>query len=157
MSPSTTFNVAARASETGETPIALLTIDHETFTQPIRVSSDQVDTVSRGNTFLAYPFAFQLPDDKPGEISQVQIQIGNVDKQLISNLRSVQDDQVSLLLELVLSGHPDLVEGGPFGFSLLDVRYNALTISGTFGYEDFLNTVLPAHDITPANVPGTFA
>ncbi len=54
---------ALYAEESGETLIILLTLTHPTWPTPIRVTSDSVDTSSRGLTFTAFPFDITLPND----------------------------------------------------------------------------------------------
>lgn len=151
---STPMRAAAFAQETGEAPLVLLTIDHPDLAAPIRVTSDAVDTVSRSETYVAFPFRVALPDDTE-EAARAQLEIDNVDRQIVQALRSIASPP-TVRLEVVLASTPDLVEAGPFDFQLEEARYDALVVSGELAFEPVLDLAVPGDSMSPGLFPGLF-
>jgi hypothetical protein len=152
---STAARQAMFAAETEQVFLLLLTIAHADLAETIRVAHNSQDVVSRGETYLAYPFRIELPADRDDQVAQVQLSIDNVDRQIVQAVRSLSGSP-SVTLEVVLASSPDLLEAGPFEFSLLDAGYDALTVTGTLGYEDVLNEPYPGDSFTPNLFPGMF-
>ena len=85
--------------------ILLITLTHPTLSEPVRVSSDptqflQLDpetqepvygTVSGGEQFFAYPFAFTLPDQPESADSTVKasFRVDNVTRQYTAIIRNM--------------------------------------------------------------------
>ena len=152
-SVSTVFKSAAFAQETGEALIVLVTIDHADLAAPIRVCSNSADVVSRGDTFLAFPFEITLPDDVEGQGPRASLIIDAVDQSIVQAVRSI-DSAPSVLMEVVLGSDTDTIEGTWPGFQMREVAYDVLTVSGQILQEDFLMEPYPAGRITPADFPG---
>lgn len=150
-----TARQAVHAAETGEAFLVLLTIDHADLAAPIRVSSDGVDTVSRGETFAAFPFRLTLPEDSDDRPPRARLQIDNVDRQIVQALRQVSGPP-SVLMEIVLASDPETVEAAFPDFTLQSAQYDALVVSGELGLESFLREPFPAQRFTPAGFPGLF-
>lgn len=155
---------AMYVQETGEEPVILLTINHESFTQPLRCVSFVRDVVSRGNTFKAYPFEFQLPDDRDDQVTSARLSIDNIGEieledgtktTMTAMIRQIQTAP-EVTVEIVLASTPDVVEAGPYWFMLRDITYDAMTISGEMAWEDVLNQEFPGDTFTPATAPGLF-
>ncbi len=145
--------------QTGEAWIVLLTIDHASLTTPIRVGSDGVDTVSRGSTFIAFPFRLVLPNETPDELPRAQIQIDNVDRQIVEALRLTAGTAQgpSVLMEIVRAANPDTVEGSWPDFRLDNAAYDALVVSGELKMDLLEREPYPADSYTPSTAPGVFA
>ena len=145
--------------QTGEAWLVLLTIDHASLTTPIRVGSDAVDTVSRGNTYIAFPFRLVLPNEAPDELPRARIQIDNVDRQIVEALRlSAGTAQgPSVLMEIVRADDPDTVEGSWPDFRLDNATFDALLVSGDLKMDILEREPYPADSYTPATAPGVFA
>ena len=146
---------AGYAQETGEAPLVLLTIDHPDLTAPIRVTSDAVDTISRLETYIAFPFRVTLPDDTE-EAARSRLEIDNVDRQIVAAVRAVSSPP-SVTIEVVLASSPDLVEAGPFDFELEEARYDVLVVSGELAFEPILDLAVPGDVMSPGLFPGLFA
>lgn len=144
---------ALYAQETGEVFLLLLTIDHTSLAAPIRVVNNTVDVISRGLTFLAFPFEITLPDDDAETLSGARLTISNVDRQIVQAVRSISGAP-SVLLEVIMASAPDTVEAGPFDFTLRQAQYDAQSVSGALVFEDILNMAIPAHTMTPQLFPG---
>jgi Domain of unknown function (DUF1833) len=155
VSVSTAFKQAAFAAQTGQIPLWLLTIEAESG-EPMRLVNNTQNVTSRGQTFIAFPFQIHAPDDREDQLPQVQLAIDNVDRSIVAWARTVLQAP-TLALELVLAGTPDVVEAGPFHFTLRDVTYDALVVTGTLAFENILGEPFPQYSFTPNYFPGIFA
>jgi hypothetical protein len=146
---------AILARETAEVFLVCLTISGPGLDTLRAVNNTQPIVRSMG-TFHPYPFEAVLPEDTDSASPQVQLRVDNVDLQVTRALREYQGVP-QCTLEVVLASNPDVVEVGPFEFSILAAEYDALVITATLGYEeDFLNQAVPAQTYTPSNSPGMF-
>ena len=171
MTVSVNFRRAAYDPETGRFPIALITIDHDDLTTPIRISTDPTQrltgegyttdadvvygTISRGKTFIFCPVRLKLPDDTPEGPGEMQIEIDNVHQQYTETIREIHSPP-TFNVELVLDDDPDTVEAQWPEYELRHVQYNESTITGTLKMESFTAEPFPAGSFTPAQFPGLF-
>jgi len=137
------------AQETGEVWLALLEISHSSFST-LRFVNNNEDITHGGNTYTAYPFKIVLSSESGEEISRASLEIDNIDRSIIQELRQIATAP-TMTVKIVMASSPDTVEAGPFNFSLKDVKYNASTIKGTLGYEDILDEAWPSTLYTPQN------
>lgn len=152
---STAAKQAIFAQETAQAALCLLTITGTGIGVPLRFVNNQVDVVSRGNSYLGVAFMVSLPDERDDSPARVTISLDNVDRALVSAIRTLTVAP-TITLEVVFSAALDTVEAGPFAFTLRNVDYTADTISGELRFEDFLNESFPADSFTPNNFPGLF-
>ena len=144
---------SAFAHETAEAWLVLLTISHDDLTEPIRVVNNEVDIVSRGNTFVAYAFEPILPTDAPDRAPEARLRLDNVSRELIEHIRSIQSPP-SVTFEVIRSTAPDVVEKSWTGFELRDVRWDAREINGRLAQRDILTEAYPADIFSPAQFRG---
>lgn len=149
---------ALLASETGEAIHTLIKIDHDELPEPIRVTSDAVETVSNGEVFQAFPFQVTLPDESEERPPTVRLIIDNVAREIVTAARSIIASGVAadVTLEVVFESDTNTVEAGPFNFKLRNVTYDVLTVEGDLLPEDHLNEPFPGDRITPSRFPGVF-
>jgi hypothetical protein len=153
LSPTAAQAVLAR--ETGEVFLVLLKIEHPSIT-PIRIVNNTETVVITDGTYNPYPFEAVLPDDTDNPSPLVQLRIDNCDRAVIEQIRSIVGVP-TCTMSVVLASNPNVVEVGPFVFSILHADYDALTINARIGYEeDFLNQAVPAQSYTPTNSQGLF-
>lgn len=150
------FEEAAFAPETGEAVLALLTMDHPNLSDPLRFTSDAQMTTSRGNDYLAYPFDIVLPSEEEEEVSSVQLQIDNVDREIVKQVRGLSGP-LDVTLEVVLASDPDNVQVGPIDFELSKVTYNRLVVKGKLSFENLKQEAFPKDRFTPEDFPGLFS
>lgn len=143
------------SSGTGEAFLVLLTLDHSSMTAPIRVTSDAVETISRGDSFIAFPFDLLIPDDTENASPRARLIIDNVDRAIVAAIRNITSAP-SILIEIVQASNPDTVEASFPDFKLTNVNYDALTVSGDLTVEDFTAEPWPCAIFSPANFPGMF-
>lgn len=162
---SSAFTSAINGQETGEVVIALLTITHPDMSSPLYLSSDPTvrisddpllyATASRSNSYIFLPFTFTLPDDKSDSTPRVEIVFDNINRQMISLLRSISSPP-SVLMEVVLASSPDLVEISLPSMILSDVTMSDTTISASLVTDHLINEPFPAGAFTPGYFPGLF-
>lgn len=153
---------AVYEQETEKEFVTLIQIDHDTFDAPLRVCDHKDDLEhsacsSDGATklFRFAPFEVNLPTSPEDETVKSVISITNVDRRVIEAVRRAVST-VDVTLHVVLSDDEDAVEAGPWVFQLREVTYDAITVSGTLMYEDWLNEPSPAYNFTPDIFPALF-
>ncbi len=146
---------ALYASETAEVFLILLTLNHESLSVPIRVTSDSIETTSRENTFVAFPFELVLPDDQDNASPRAKLVIDNIDRQIVQAIRTMSSAP-KVLIEIVRAESPDTVEAQFVDFKLTDVFYDAHHVEGVLTIEDFTAEPFPAATFSPSLFPGLF-
>ena len=163
------FRQAAYAPETGFFPICLITIDHASLAEPIRLSTDPTarieehttstdvvyGTVSREETFLFFPIRIKLPDDTDSGMGQITLEIDNVHRVYTETIRSIYTPPV-VKVEVVMSNTLDTVEVQWPQFYLTEIMYNASVISGVLRADMLEKEPFPAGTFSPAYFPGVF-
>jgi hypothetical protein len=150
-----TLRAAINASATDQVILVLLTMAHPSLASTQRFVNNWTNVVSRGETFVAFPFDVTLPDDRDDEIVRIRLVIDNVDRAITAAIRSITSPP-TFSLEVVRAAAPDTVEAGPFSCTLRNVQYDALTVSGDLTFEDILDEPYPQWAFTPAHFPGLF-
>jgi len=146
---------AIYSQESGDAFIILLTIDHPSLAVPIRVSGDAVDTISRENNFIAFPFEITLPDDVENSSPRARLVIDNVDRQIVKTIREISSS-ADVLIEIVRAVEPNVVEAQFANFKLTNVTYDAFKVEGDLTIEDFTAEPFPAAIFSPSLFPGIF-
>lgn len=150
---SATAAASALAAQTAEVWLACLTISGSGL-PTFRIVTDNVPLERSVGTFQPYPFEADLPDDVERTAGTVDIRICNVDRE-VTRLLKEYGGIPQARLEIVLASQPDIVEVGPFDFSVLAAEADELTISLKLGHnEDLLNQRVPAQSYNPSNSPG---
>ena len=157
-------NVALEAlfnQETAESFVPLVLLNHPNMTEPFRVAGSRTDVITNdvlgfNQTYYAYPFSIQLPDEKEDRPPEVSIIIDNIDKRLVDFLRTPTQGSPTVTLTVVLESSPTTIEAGPFEFTLRSVGWDRLTIRGVLSYEQILDEPYPAGTFNPAEFPGLF-
>lgn len=152
---STTFRNALMAQETVQVYLILLEIDDDSLVNPIRVVNNYASVSSGGNTYTAFPFSINLPDDTGDELPDVKLTIDNCARELTAAVRAITGIP-TLNLSVVLASSPDTIEVGPLPFSMRDIVVGAATITATLIGEDILNQKYPKDSMTPQLFPGLF-
>ena len=146
---------ALTTQETGEVFLLLITIAHPNLVPSLYFVNNTVDVISRGNTYLGWPFQISLPEERDDALPTVQLQIDNVDRRIMEGIRALTTAP-TVTVEVILASSPDTVDAGPFNFTLRGVDYTALVITGTLAPEDVLNEPAMQYAFTPARTPGLF-
>lgn len=169
MNVSLNLRQAAYASETPRVPIFLMTIEHDTLPEPLRISSDPTQrieelttdfevaygTVSRGDTYIFFPVRLKLPDDADEGSGTMEIEIDNVHRTLTETIRNIFTPCV-FKTEIVMDNTLDVVEVSWPEFELINISYNASVISGTLKAETLEREPFPSGKFCPSYFPGLF-
>lgn len=150
---SATANASLAAQQTGEVWLVLLTIAGSGFTT-IRVANNTEDVVSRGNTFIGFPFEIELPGQDPESPSSARLRIDNIDKRVIEAIRTIQTPP-TVTIEVILASAPDTVEIAFTDLSLRGAQYDVNSVRAELVYETIFTEPVTCN-ITPNRLPGLF-
>jgi hypothetical protein len=150
------FTASIDAPETGEVYLKLLTISHPQLPQPFRLVDNWTSIVSRGNTYLAFPFEIPEPDTDPEQLPSTQLTIDGVD-QTVGDLIESLSTPMMATVEYVIASDPDTVLASFPGLTVRDVEHEGTQMTGRLEWEDLLNEPSPSDLKTPKNLPGAFA
>lgn len=156
VSPSALQSMFAR--ETDEPWLICLRISHPDLAQTYRIVDNTQPVVRTDGTYQPYSFAIHLPAQVEGQVPQVNILVDNIDLEVSRAIRNLVG-RPKVEFEVVLASQPNVLEAGPYDFSLLNATVNALVITGTLGYEEnVLNQAFPSEDdqYNPINSPGLY-
>lgn len=144
---------AILARETDEVFLACLTI---TAGETMRLVNNSEPIQRARGLYLPYAFDAKQPEDTESANPSVTVTIDNVDREVTRLIREYNGIP-TCDIEWIIASEPDEVQCGPFSFSVLEARYDAMVISINLGYEeDFLNQAVPAQTYSPTNSPGLF-
>ena len=152
---STIARRATFAHETGEVFLLLLTIEHPSLAAPIRVVNNLVNIVSNGDTYTAFPFTSQLPNEQEDQPPKMRLVIDNVDRSIIISIRGLTSPP-TIRLDVCLASQPDVLEASFPGFRLLGATYDALTVEGDLTLDDIVLEPFPEGSFTPQHFSGLF-
>jgi hypothetical protein len=118
----------------------------------IRVVNNYEDVVSRGDTFMAYPFALALPADDGEAMPELMLNIDNVDQRLVKAIRELLEPP-DVTFEMVLSSAPDTVER-TIDFLRADfVSYDAMGIQMRLRPNSIMGRNFPTSRYLPGRYP----
>lgn len=143
------------AQETDEVFLPLLTINHESLEEPIRVVRNTENVTSRGHDYIALPFDITLPTDDGETLPVANLQIDNIERTIVSTIRSI-DTPPEVTIEIVLASSPDIVEMGLYDMTLQSASYDAFTVEGSLVIEDIMNQQFPPGVIDSEQYNGLF-
>ena len=148
--------------------VFLITIYHESLSEPIRVSSDPTvrvgsdeynvfyGTVSNGRIFYYAGFDACLANDEDGSAPQIQISIPNADRSMIEAIEKMGSGPPTVDVEIVLADTPDNIETKMLGMELVDITYDETTISGVISRDLLFDEPYPCRSFTPTDFPFLF-
>ena len=154
-STSATFRAAVYGAQTDEAPLVLITIEHADLPTPIRLSSDVVDTISNGETFIAYPFEISLPDDPHQGITRGKFSFENISQDYTAAIRSLTTAP-TMRIDIVLASDPDTLEVSYTDFEMTNFEYDVNVISATLSVESFMTEPWPGDSFLPSKFSGIF-
>jgi len=152
---SNAFKIAVLEQNTDEVFLWLLTIEHAASGTVHRLVNNLDSVVSRGNTYMAFPFQFVLPEDDGSTLPTIQISVDNVSLELIEIIRSYGTG-ITISAEIILASAPNVVEYAIDDLTLIDTTYDKSSITLTAQIQDLLNQRFPADDYLPRTFPGMF-
>lgn len=135
--------------------LLLLTITHASLAAPIRVVNNTVNITSLGETFAAFPFQIQLPNEQEDSPPRMRLVIDNVDRTIIASLRPLTSPP-AIQLDVCLASQPDTLEASFPGFQLQSVDYDQFAVEGDLALDDIVTEPFPEGSYTPQYFAGLF-
>lgn len=149
------------AQSTDKVFVTLLTLSHPDLTNPIRVCDDPAvevsagvrGTVSRGEDFVFLPFELVPPGQSGDSLPTGRLKVDNVSREIIQAVRTITSP-ADVLIEVVMSDAPDVVEAVISGFQLRNIKGDSLTVEGELSTVRFDMEPFPCGSFTPSQFPG---
>lgn len=145
---------STNASATDVAWLFLLTLTLPGLTA-LRVCNNNEPFVSRGQTFEPFPFRVTLPSDDSDQLPKVKLEIANVSGEIIEFIRTSRIAP-TVVVELVTSAYPDIVEKQLSFLKLTSVTYDAMTVEGSLDMDNFLTQKFPSEGYTPVPFPALY-
>jgi len=146
---------AINAEETDDAILVLVEITHPNLAEPIRVTSDGVDTVSNGNTFVSCPFEFEMPSEEDDSEMVGTLRVDNVDREIVQAVRTVATPP-KVTVQIVRAADPDTIEVEWPEWDMVHAEYDVLKVTGKLSVESWTQEPFPAGKMDPSRFPGIF-
>lgn len=122
------------ASKSGAAFLSVLKISHSTI-DTVYLVNNSVNIALDGDVYTAYAFKYTPPSEKEGGVQKGKLILPNIDRDFIAKIRSIDTPlSVSAALVMVLPNGAVSKEAGWWLFSMKNISYDALTISGELSY-----------------------
>ena len=144
---------AINAPETSENFLWLLRITHPSLIPSIRLVRGYQNVKSRGNNYVAFPFAPQVAQDEPDRPPTLSIVIGNVSRAVTAQLDGVVGTP-KVRLEIVLTRQPWRVEWVLEDLEMRGHGYDKIRLRAELTAEDYFTAPLPDLRFTQSIAPG---
>jgi hypothetical protein len=152
--PSAQAIAAAQATTTEFVWIFLVSIG--TPGNPVlRLCNNSEPIVSRGETYQPFPFSVKLSTDDGETLPVMQLEFMHLSGEITEAIRGFEQAP-DISIELVTNITPDIVERQLSYVKLVNVSYDAMTVSGTLNVINTLSVAFPAESYTPSRYPGLF-
>jgi len=155
MAITNSFKEAAYLQETDDVFLVLLTITHDDIT-PIRVVNNNENITSDSNLFVAYPFEITLPDSTGDGTPSAQLVIDNVSREIAESIRNISTAP-KVTISVIRAADPDTIEITFAPFTLRNVKWDMMKVSGDLSMEDIALEPFPIGQFSPAQFQGLFA
>ena len=100
--------------------------------------------VSGGNDFIFLPMQITLPTEEDGQAPRCSITMYDVTRYLIPIVRTITEAP-RVMLQLVLSKSPNVVEIEFSDFYITNFNYNADSVTGELSMTDYSTEPFPVH------------
>lgn len=111
--------------------------------------------ISRSNNFIFLPVEISLPTEEDNSAPKCSLVIHDVTRYLTPVIRDIQSPP-RVLIELVLTSTPNVVEASFSGFYISNISYNADSVTCELAMTDFAVEPFPCFTFTPQFFPGIF-
>jgi len=157
MTLTTTGKAAVFAQETDSIFVELLTvITPDSPASVTRLANYNENVVYNGNTYTRFPMSLRLPTDENGQITEAQIVLDNVDRDLLDEIRNFSSSLTFQFDVVDITQSPITLERTYPGFSLTNVSWDQFTIQGRLVMEQLTVEPFPKGTLNPGNNPGLF-
>ena len=137
--------------------LELITIEHASFSEPVRLVNDTRGWTSGGNAFTALPFAIKWPNQISNETPRAQLQMSNVGREFTALLEALPvGAELLATLQAVSRATPNVV-AYEFISVLTGLQVTPQTISAQIGSDDIMRRPCVLLRADPTTLPGLFA
>ena len=145
------------SQDTKEAYLTLLDITSDDLTLDWKICNNSMDVSYGGITYFAYPFDITLPTNEQEKVSEAQLSIDNVGREIIDDLR-LQSAALNVRITLVAASDVSAGEHCALWVDLKmrSVQYDALAITARLTNEDYLAEPFPKDLFTQRGFPGLF-
>lgn len=134
-------------------PLITFRLSHPDLLEDILVVNNNENIVWNGDTFLATSFKFTPPSMEESKEAGATVSICNVDRRLISLIRSIQGG-LTAEANLIVVGDTIEREAGPWFFYMNQITYNKDSVTGSLTSNYRSRQVLSTIKINVNNFPG---
>lgn len=137
--------------------LTLLEITHSSFST-IRIVNNTADVVSNSNTYTAFPFMVTLPADTDQVAISARVTIANVTRLLVSQARTISGSRERALVTITVvdSTDPDTALAQHADLEMVNLSYDADTMTFELSIDNFLTEPFPSATFTPRDFPALF-
>lgn len=129
------------------------------YTQRIESLTTDSDVVygvsSRGNDFVFLPMQVSLPSEEEAQAPRSSLVLQDVTRYAVPLIRAIKGPP-KILMELVLSSSPDIIEASFAGFYINSFTYSADSVTAELAMIDYEREPFPQHSFSPIYFPGLF-
>lgn len=111
--------------------------------------------ISNSNNFVFVPVEISLPTEEDNSAPKCSLVIHDVTRYLTPIIRSITSPP-RVLIELVLTSTPDVVEASFSDFYISNITYNADSVTCDLVMTDYAVEPFPCFTFTPQYFPGIF-
>jgi hypothetical protein len=111
--------------------------------------------ISRNTNFIFVPVEITLPSEEDNTAPKCSLVIHDVTRYLTPIIRDINSPP-KVLIELVLTSTPDVVEATFSGFYISNISYNADSVTCELAMTDYAVEPFPCYTFTPQYFPGIF-
>lgn len=140
-------------AQEGDSFLVLLEIDHADLADPLRFVNNTEDVTSNGESYTAFPFDISLPTDSDESPPRARLVIDNVSREIGEVIRDL-DTAPTITIYVIRMDDFDAVEITLPSFTLRNVQYDVMQVSGELELEDLTREPFPARTFSPAEFPG---
>lgn len=130
----------------GDELLYLMTVTHPRL-ETIRLARNNVDVISRGETYRAAPFDLRLATDNE-ELPTLSVTIPNVDRAIGRSLMQI-DTGMEVAIEAVFGSNPDDVFKRYARLELYDVTFDPILVQGTISHRRITHEPFPNRRVIP--------
>ncbi len=142
------------SANTADGLLTLITITADSLSVPIRACNNQVNIVSRGRNYIAFPFAVSLPQLSENAPPRAALRISNLGSDLTRAIR-VASGEIFVAIEQVRILDFDSVEQEWPRLVLSNVEADVGVVTGDLTY-DLLDRELFGDSFVPSTFAGMF-
>lgn len=139
---------AMLAQSTGEVFIELLTINHASLTDPIRLCNNGEEIVSNGLGYSPASFKAELPADAEDREPRALMSVSNVDQSIVGLVRGLKG-RPTFTIAVVTASEPNVYEFAPHSFDVISVRGDVNALQFEMVFSELAQETFPKLHFSP--------